>query len=340
MINTPTPFAALTPDVVLDAVEQAGFVVDSRLMALNSYENRVYRVGVEAGTLENISQGAVADAVVVKFYRAARWSDAAILEEHQFAQELAEAELALPVPIRVDGQTLLKIATHRFAVFECWRGGQPELDMPGHREMLGRSLGRLHAVGERARFRQRGSLASWRFGAVAREQILALGVISPELSERYAEVSAQLVMAIENAFEQVGPTRQIRLHGDCHAGNLLWNTNGPVFVDLDDCLTGPAAQDLWMLCAGDGSQQRRDWEQLLAGYEQFAHLDYAELHLFEALRGMRMLNHSAWIATRWSDPAFPRAFPWFAEVRHWEQHIQQLQEQIEAVEDPPLLQGS
>jgi Ser/Thr protein kinase RdoA (MazF antagonist) len=332
----PGYYAGLTPDAVLAAVESVGLIPDGRLLALNSYENRVYRLGLEEPWHGGASGRPIAQ-VVVKFYRHGRWTDAQIREEHAFASELAAAELAVAAPLQLRGDTLHVHAQFRFALFECVPGMAPDLDRHGDRALLGRTLGRLHAVGARRTFRHRVTLASWRGGARAREELLGRGRVPAPLDAQYAQVSAQLVAAIAACFQQVGSVRQLRLHGDCHPGNILWQDTGPLFVDFDDSLTGPAVQDLWMFAAGSPDQMRREWGELLDGYEQFAHFDAAEVRLIEALRAMRMLNHAAWIAQRWSDPAFPRAFPWFGEPRHWERHIHELREQLEALEDPPLL---
>lgn len=331
----PAYYAGLTPDVVLTAVESVGFVTDGRLLALNSYENRVYRVGLDEPLQD--SAGAPVAQLVAKFYRAARWSDAQIAEEHAFALELAAAELPVAAPLVVAGETLHRHADFRFALFECMAGVAPDLDQPGDRQLLGRTLGRLHAIGALRGFRHRGSVAAWQHGAPARELLLAHGVVPAPLDVVYADVSAQLVAAIGACLESVGPVARLRLHGDCHQGNILWRDTGPLFVDFDDSLGGPAVQDLWMFIAGSPDRMRREWSDLLDGYEQFAHLDPGEARLIEALRGTRMLNHAAWVAQRWSDPAFPRAFPWFGEARHWERHIDELREQLAALEDPPLL---
>jgi Ser/Thr protein kinase RdoA (MazF antagonist) len=332
-----TPFAGLGPELVLAAVESVGLLPDGRLMALNSYENRVYRLGIEPLPDADAPPHVMTDAVVIKFYRPGRWNDAQIREEHSFAAELVTAELQVAAPWCKDGESLHRIEGFRYSVFQCWRGSAPELDAPEHRVMLGRSLGRLHAVGRRQPFQTRGRVADWECGARARRELLRMDIIPDNLAGNYAAVSARLVAAATSAWEAAGPMRTLRLHGDCHLGNVLWNTHGPVFVDLDDCLTGPAVQDLWMMCSGTEAQRQREWTQLLEGYEQFAQFDHSELLLVEPLRAMRMLNHAAWLAARWSDPAFPKAFPWFADARYWERHITELQEQVEAVEDPPLL---
>lgn len=328
-VNHPAvhPFDRLDPVLVLDAVEEAGFRTDGRLFALNSYENRVYRVGVEPDELDSRSGAIVPDQCVVKFYRPGRWTDAQLLEEHAFGLELAAADLPVAAPLRRDGETLFHLQGFRFAVFECRRGGAPELDAPGARELLGRTLGRLHAVGAGHAFRYRERLSQAGAGERARTAVLDAGVVPSSLESRYAEVSAELVESVRDAFDRVGPTRSIRLHGDCHLGNLLWNAQGPVFVDLDDCLQGPAVQDLWML--GDGG-----WAGLLEGYRQFAPFDDEELLLVEPLRAMRMLHHSAWLAARWDDPAFPRAFPGFGTPRYWEDLLDDLAVQCQAVRDP------
>jgi Ser/Thr protein kinase RdoA (MazF antagonist) len=334
------PFARLTPELVLDAVEELGLRADGRLMALNSYENRVYRVGIEPESLAVRDPRALPQAVVAKFYRAARWSDAQIREEHAFALELAAAELAVAAPLVFGGDTLHVREGYRFTLFECWPGGTPELDAPDHRAMLGRTLGRLHRVGARRPFRARPSIADWQHGERARRRVLEMGMIPEPLDARYADASAALVAAIRSRAGLLARARFQRIHGDCHLGNILWNPNGPLYVDFDDCLMGPVVQDLWMFCSGSSAQQQAEWTDLLEGYEQFAHFDAGEAALVEMLRAMRMLNHAAWLAERWEDPAFPLAFPWFGEPRYWERHVGELREQLEAVEDPPLLRVS
>jgi Ser/Thr protein kinase RdoA (MazF antagonist) len=328
-------YAGLTPDVVLAAVESLGLLADGRLLALNSYENRVYRVGVE-GAPDAVGNPAVRQ-VVAKFYRPGRWSDAAIREEHAFAAELSAAELPAVAPLLFNGNSLHQHAGFRFSLFDYQAAHGADVDQPGNRQLLGRTLARMHAIGGRRAFQHRESVAGWRKGARARDLILDRGLVPAPLDESYAGISGQLVEAIARCQEQAGALRQLRIHGDCHAGNILWQPQGPLFVDFDDCLTGPAVQDLWMFCAGDPAQSQREWSELLEGYEQFGNFDFSETAVVEALRAMRMLNHAAWIASRWSDPAFPRAFPWFGEPRYWERHIHELREQLEALEDPPLL---
>lgn len=336
--GVPHPFERLDPVTVLDAVESLGLPTDGRLFALNSYENRVYRVGLDRPLSgREPPPGVVPDQCVVKFYRPDRWSDAQLLEEHQFGRELAEADIPVAAPLFVEGQSLFTHAGYRFAVFECRRGAAPELSAPGALSLVGRTLGRLHGVGGRHRFRYRESLEDWRCGARARDAVLASGLLPAGLESRYAQRAAETVAAIRDAFESAGPLRYRRLHGDCHLGNLLWQDRGPVFVDLDDCIEGPAIQDLWMLfSSGNGETARAEWSALIEGYEQFAAFDYTEVSLIEPLRALRMLNHSAWLALRWEDPAFPRAFPWFGGARYWEDQIDDLANQFEALRDPPL----
>ena len=336
------PFGELDPSTVLEAVESTGLPADGRLFALNSYENRVYRVGLDAPlyAATTAAPGIVPDSLIVKFYRPERWSDAQIQEEHDFGRELAEAELPVAAPVFRDGASLHRYRGFRFALFECRRGGAPELDAPGARALLGRTLGRVHAVGARRRFLSRESLMDSHWGARARRTVLELDVVPAATLERYERVTHELSVAIRSAFESAGPYRQLRLHGDCHLGNILWDATGPVFVDLDDAINGPCVQDLWMfLSGGDSDTQRAEWMQLLEGYEQFASFDFREVALIEPLRALRMMNHAAWLATRWEDPAFPRAFPWFAEGRFWERHVADLVDQLQVLQDPPLLRS-
>ena len=314
-----TPFSGLTPDAVLNAADAVGLEPDGHVFALNSYENRVYRLGRDPEP-----------PVVLKFYRAGRWSDEQILEEHAFAAELAAAEIPVVAPLRLGGATLHHWGEFRLAAFPLQPGSAPDLDQPGARELLGRTLGRIHAIGALRRFEYRPSMTGDRLGSKARAVVLASGQLPVHMRERYAQVSAALLEQIEAA--DPGGCRQIRLHGDCHLGNILWLPQGPSFVDLDDCVNGPAIQDLWMFLAGNPDERGRQWSELMAGYERFATIDHAQLQLVEALRASRMLNHAAWIAQRWTDPAFPRAFPWFGEARSWEQHVNDLAEQCAALD--------
>jgi Ser/Thr protein kinase RdoA (MazF antagonist) len=323
----PQPFAELAPEVVLEAAAAAGLDPDGRLFALNSYENRVYQIGAGQGLL------------VLKFYRPGRWSDAQIDEEHAFTHELAAAELPVAAPLVLGGATLCRYREFRFAAFPWMRGHAPELDAPEARQILGRALARLHQIGATRPFQVRPRIDVERLGWQARAQVRDSVLLADALRERYAAISGALLERVSEAFSAAAEVRAIRVHGDCHLGNLLWNEHGPVFVDLDDCAMGARMQDLWMMISGSPAEQQRQWADLLEGYQQFATLDLRELQLIEPLRGLRMLHHAAWVSHRWRDPAFPRAFPWFGEARYWEGYLRDLTEQIEAIDDPPLLRG-
>lgn len=319
------PFADLGPDAILAAADSLGLATDGRVLALNSYENRVYRVGIEADAPR-----------VLKFYRPGRWSNAAILEEHAFCAELREAELSVVAPETYLGRTLHEHGGHRFAVFPMQGGHAPE---PGDRDTLqqiGRSLGRMHAVGERRPFQERTRLSIEARAIAPVEWLLEAGWLPAELEENFAALCDQVLDGIEDCWDACGEPAFLRLHGDCHPGNILWREGAPHFVDLDDALMGPAMQDLWMLCTGDAPARAQQMNWLLEGYETFRSFDRRELHLIEALRAMRLLHYHAWIAQRWNDPAFPAAFPWFDSPRHWEQVIVQLQEQVLALREPVL----
>ncbi len=316
MHPTETPFADLDPERLLDAVESLGLRCDGRILALNSYENRVFRIGLED-----------AAPLVAKFYRPGRWSDAAIGEEHAFSAELAAAGLSVVAPLSIADRTLHVHGGHRFALFPLQGGRAPEAGDRDVLRRLGQDLARLHAVGARGRFRHRPLLSIEAFGREPLACLLAGRWIPPELRENLRRVGGALLDAVERAFAAVGPLATLRLHGDCHLGNLLWRDERPHFVDFDDCLTGPAVQDLWMLLSGDEDDQREQREWLSEGYETFRDLDPSEWRLVEPLRALRLLHFNAWVARRWHDPAFPQAFPWFGEPRHWESLLGQLQEQ-------------
>jgi len=319
------PYDGLTPDTVLDALDAAGWRGDGRLLALNSYENRVYQVSLEEEGF-----------VVAKFYRPARWSDAQILEEHAFALELAAREIPVVAPLARAGRTLHEFGGFRFAVYPRRGGRGPELEDPKVLEWIGRFLGRIHAVGAASAFRERPVLDPETFGSEPRDWLLEHAGIPQDLQEAWSGVSAQALETVERRFEESGPVRRIRLHGDCHAGNILWTDAGPHFVDLDDARMGPAVQDLWMLLPGDRAEAARSLRALLEGYERFQPFEHGELGLIEALRTLRLLHYSAWLARRWGDPAFPAAFPWFGTQRYWQDRILELREQIAAMAEPAL----
>ena len=320
-----TPYAGLTPDRVLDAVDSVGLRCDGRLLTLNSFENRVYQLGLEDG-----------GQVVAKFYRPGRWSDAAIREEHAFTLELAAREIPAVPPKRIDGETLFAHDGHRFAVFPRQGGRAPEFDRPETLEWMGRFLGRIHAVGGIADFAERPALDIDSFGDEPRDFILDGGFVPEELVDVWQGVVDQALEGVERAYERAGNVRTLRLHGDCHQGNVLWTDEGPHFVDFDDARSGPAVQDLWMLLSGDAEAMGRQFGQLLRGYEQFHEFDDRELFLVEALRTLRLIHYSGWIARRWHDPAFPAAFPWFGTARYWQDRILELREQIALMEESPI----
>jgi Ser/Thr protein kinase RdoA (MazF antagonist) len=322
----PHPFERLTPDLILDAVESAGPRCDGRLLALNSYENRVYQVGLEE-----------AAPVVAKFYRPQRWSDAAILEEHAFARELQEAEVPVVAPLAgPEGRTLHRHGGFRFALYPKRGGRAPELDRDDVLRRMGIFLARLHAVGARGRFEARERLGVQGLGVDSMQWLLQAGTVPAELEPAYRAVAEQALEAARACFERGGAVAFIRLHGDCHGGNVLWTDDGPHFVDLDDTRSGPAVQDLWMLLSGDAASQSRQLAVVLEGYEMFRAFDRAELHLVEALRTLRLMHYAAWLARRWDDPAFPASFPWFAGARFWQDHVLALREQVALMSEPPL----
>jgi len=325
MTDDATPFAGLSPDLVLDSVESLGLSTDGRLLAMNSYENRVYQVGIDDGL-----------PVIVKFYRPGRWSDAAILEEHSFTQELVEREIPAVSPECIAGSTLHELGGFRFSVTLRRGGRAPELDDPNVLKWIGRFIGRIHAVGETLSFQERPTLNIASFGDYPREYLLANGWIPTDLEEAYSSVSEQALAGVRRCFEHAGETQLLRLHGDCHVGNMLWTEDGPHFVDFDDTRTGPAVQDLWMLLSGGRSDMATQLGHVLTGYEDFRALDLREFHLVEALRTLRLLHYSAWIARRWDDPAFPTAFTWFGTQRYWQDRILELREQIALMEEGPL----
>jgi Ser/Thr protein kinase RdoA (MazF antagonist) len=328
-LDQATPYAGLTPDTVLNAVDSTGLATDGRQLALNSYENRVFQVGLEDGPF-----------VVVKFYRPHRWSDAQILEEHAFTAELAEREVPAVPALVLEGTTLHRFEGFRFAVFARSGGRAPNLDDPDVREWLGRFLGRIHAAGATRPFAHRPALDAQSFGEEPRRFLLDGGWLPPELAAVYEGVSQQALDGVARCYERAGRVRTLRLHGDCHEGNVLWTDSpgntGPHFVDFDDSRMGPAVQDLWMLLGAERGEQTERLADLLAGYEDFADFDRRELHLVEALRTLRLLHYSAWLARRWDDPAFPAAFPWFDTQRYWEERILELREQVAAMNEPPL----
>ena len=329
MQSTPTssdhPFQQLLPERVLEAAESAGLIPDGRLLALNSYENRVWQIGLDEQP-----------PVIAKFYRPERWSRAAILEEHCFAAELNQAEISVVAPLVLDGRTLFHHAGFDYALFPRQGGHAPEPANEDVLRALGRALGRMHAVGKTKTFTHRSDIGPESHGLEPSRWLLANQWLPMHLESAYASLIEDLLCHIHACWQRAGDFRRLRLHGDCHPGNILWRDE-PHFVDLDDCRSGPAVQDLWMLISGDRHEREQQWQWLLEDYSMFCEFDARELHLVEALRALRMIHYQAWLARRWHDPAFPQAFPWFDDERHWETVIQQLREQLSELQEPALV---
>jgi len=321
----PAPYSTLTPDRALDALTALGFSPDGRLLALNSYENRVYQAWMEEGP-----------PLVAKFYRPGRWSDAQILEEHVFARELAEREIPVVAPLVVNNATLHAFEDLRYAVFPRRGGRPPELEDRRTLEWIGRFVGRIHAVGATRGFKARPALDIESHGTEPRDWLLASGLVPADLLEAWKSATALALDGVRRCHERAGNVKRIRLHGDCHSGNILWTDAGPHFVDFDDARSGRAVQDLWMLLSGDRAAMTQQLADVVAGYRDFNEFDPRELQLVEALRTLRLIHYSAWIARRWDDPAFPAAFPWFGTQRYWQDRILELREQIAAMEEEPL----
>jgi len=318
-------FNGLSPDLIIDGLESAGFTVDSGLLALNSYENRVYQFHDD-----NLVK------YVTKFYRPQRWQLAQIKEEHDFSFELEEQELPIVAPLRIDGKSLFEHAGYHFAVFPCRGGRIFEVDNLEQLEWMGRFVGRIHAVSSQDVFKHRPAITVDEMLVQARAIIVASNYVPRSLHQAFFTILDHAIELAAKQYQAVGQTSQIRLHGDCHAGNILWRDEGPHFVDLDDCKTGPAIQDLWMMLSGDRQQQLLQLDTLLSGYEEFFTFEHEQLLLIESLRTMRVVNYMAWLCKRWQDPAFPRNFPWFNTEKYWEQQILMLKEQMSALQQPPL----
>jgi len=318
------PYEALTPDTILRALESLGLRPDGGMLALNSYENRVYQIGIED-----------APPLIAKFYRPERWSDESILEEHAFSLALAEEEIPVIAPSVINGETLHSFEGFRFSLFPRKGGRWPELEEPDNLEWIGRFLGRIHQLGAVQPFAHRLSIDPFTLGEEPVAFLLDKGLIPVEQERRYRELAAALMQIIHERFEQCN-FQCIRLHGDCHPGNILWTDKGPHFVDMDDCRNGPAIQDIWMLLSGERNEMALQLSYLREGYETFRELDSREIVLIEPLRTLRMLHYAAWLARRWDDPAFPAAFPWFNTPQYWQDQIAQLEQQLLMLEQPPL----
>lgn len=320
------PFAALEPERIFAAIESTGLVCDGRLQVLNSFENRVYQIGFDDGP-----------PLIAKFYRPNRWSDAAIREEHAFVADLAEREIPVVAALRFGGESLITTGEYRFALFPKQGGRAPELEDVAVLEWMGRFIGRIHAVGALEPFGHRPALDIDSFGEQPFAELLATPFIPADLRDTWRSVVEQALDGVRACYVRAGKVANIRLHGDCHAGNVLWTDAGPHFVDFDDARNGPAVQDLWMLLSGEPPTMARQLDAVLEGYACFQDFDPRELHLVEALRTLRLIHYPAWIARRWADPAFPAAFNWFDTPRYWQDHILALREQVALMEESPLV---
>lgn len=326
MSEAATPYADLSPDTILTALESVGYRPSGGMLALNSYENRVYQIGMEESP-----------PLVAKFYRPGRWSDASIQEEHDFTRALAADEIPVVAPL-VDrtGATLHHYQGHRFALFPRRGGRWPELEEPDNLAWIGRFIARIHLLGSAQPFRHRPVIDPDGMGRASAGYLLDGGYIPLELESGYQRVTEALQQRIDQAFAATRGCRVIRLHGDCHPGNILWTDQGPHFVDMDDCRSGPAIQDLWMLLSGDRREMALQLSYIREGYETFRELDGREIALIEPLRTLRMIHYAAWLARRWSDPAFPAAFPWFNSHQYWQSHLSELEQQLRLLDEPPL----
>ena len=322
---TDTPYQHLTPEIILDAIETLGYRTNGTLTALNSYENRVYQVGIEED-----------EPIIAKFYRHDRWSDECIREEHDFTQELLDNEIPCVAPLPFDGQTLFHLADaeFRFALFPRRAGRPPNIEDRDVLSVMGRAVGRIHSAGAARQFTHRPSLSTERLGHQSRTFLLSSDFIPAELIDAYESTTTHLMDRIDTVFQN--RSTGIRIHGDCHLGNLLWRYEAPNFVDFDDTQTGPPIQDLWMLLSGNREEQESTLSDLLDAYSMFCSFDTRTIDLSEPLRTLRMIHHAAWIGKRWNDPAFPLAFPWFNEIKYWSDHVLSLREQLAVLDEPPL----
>jgi len=320
-------FRFLEPSTILDAIDEAGFRTDGRVSAMASYENRVYDIGLEDG-----------GSVVAKFYRPERWSDEAILEEHDFCLDLVDAGLPIIAPLESDdGETLLTTGPYRFCLFERHGGRAPELDDPAQLKVVGRTAARMHLIGAEVEFEHRPWIDADRLGASAIEFLVDSSLVPDRVREAYEDTAWDLLDQVEARIEAAGDFAEFAIHGDLHPGNILWGHEPvPHLLDFDDTATGPAIQDLWMFLSGDRDYAEARLGNVLDGYSEFRRFDITELELIEPLRTLRLINYAAWIAERWADPAFKRAFPYFEGERYWDEHLQTLKEQRVALDEPAL----
>jgi Ser/Thr protein kinase RdoA (MazF antagonist) len=319
-------FSQLNPDTIINAIESLDYISDCRILALNSYENRVYQVGIEDEA-----------PIIAKFYRPDRWTDEMIKEEHALTLELADAEISVVAPLIVDNETLFNYKDYRFSIYPRFGGYAPELDNPDHLLQLGRNLAQIHNIGETRTFETRPSLNIDDFAIRPAHYLQENNFIPVDLETAYSTLIDDLIIRIKHCFEQAGNYRTLRLHGDCHHGNVLTRDEKFYIVDFDDSRTGPAVQDIWMFLSGDRNYMTARLNDFMEGYSEFRDFDPRELHLIEALRTLRLIYYSAWLAQRWNDPAFPIAFPFFNSQRYWEDQILNLREQASLMEEPSLV---
>ncbi len=319
-------YSQLGPDTIVNAIDSLGYIADRRVLALNSYENRVYQVGIEDEL-----------PIIAKFYRPGRWTDEMIKEEHQFTLELAEADLPVVAPLIIDNETIFTFQGYRFSLYPRFGGYSPELDNPDHLLQLGRILAQLHNIGETKSFIARPSITIEDFVIKPIQFITENNFIPHDLELAYSTLTDDLIIRINNCFEQTGEYKSLRLHGDCHQGNILTRDENFYIVDFDDSRTGPAVQDIWMFLSGDREYMTARLNDFMEGYTEFRDFSARELHLVEALRTLRLIHYAAWLAQRWEDPAFPIAFPFFNSQNYWEEHILSLREQASLMEEPPLV---
>lgn len=318
-------FAALSPDRVMDATESLGYRCDARNLELNSFENRVYQIGIEDS-----------EPVIGKFYRPNRWSDEQIIEEHHFTEHLAVEDVSVVAPININGRTLFSHEGYRFALYPRRGGRAPNIDDLDNLEILGRHIGKIHGAARAFTFKHRPEVSVETYGDASRAYLLRENFIPTELLPAYTTVSEQLLELLHERFADTASSATIPLHGDCHMGNVLWRDDVPHFVDFDDARTGPAIQDLWMMLSGERDEQTLQLDTILEGYQTFADFDTSQIQLIEPLRTLRLMHHAAWLARRWDDPAFPRAFPFFNSTRYWSDHVLALREQTAKLQEPPL----
>ena len=320
-LETEHDFAQLQPDTIIDAIEALGLDCDARIFPLNSYENRVYQIGIENEA-----------PVIGKFYRPNRWTNEQILEEHLFTEQLAQLDIPVIAPLKFNDNSLITHKQYRYTLYPRHGGRPPELDNTDHLQWLGRFMARIHAVGATQSFKYRPSINIDSYVIEASQFLLNNQFIPDYLLDAYQTLTADIIKLLTQRFDAVD-FAPIRLHGDCHPGNILWTDDGPHFVDFDDSRMGPAVQDLWMLLSGDFAEQNKQLNHILDGYFEFHEFNTVEARLIEPLRTLRIIYYASWLARRWQDPTFPINFPWFNTPNYWEQHILELREQFSLLQE-------